>query len=145
MKKTKKMINDEIIIYPSNFLPDINVNVVFKESEMYEGLIPLFETYGFGFLAPELNMIILDGEVFLGDNDLTIDDMKMIEAHEVSHIILGHKGGERSDKDELEADLGAYTLLKRKGISTDRLVDIFPERHGIEFEEDLLSMVENRI
>ena len=48
-EKTKKMVNDEIIIYPSNFLPDINVNVVFKESEMYEDLIPLFETYGFGF------------------------------------------------------------------------------------------------
>jgi hypothetical protein len=143
--KVKKMEDKDLVIYPSNFLPGIQINVVFKESEMYEDLIPLFDMYGFGFLAPDIKMIILDGEMFIGDNGLTIDDMKMIEAHEVTHILLNHQGGERSDKDELEADLGAYILLKRKGISTDRLVDIFPERHGIEFSEELLEMVEGRV
>jgi len=143
--KVIKMENRDLVIYPSNFLPGININVIFKESEMYDNLRPLFDVYGFGFLAPDIKMIILDGEMFIGDNGLTFDDMKMIEAHEVSHILLKHKGSERSDKDELEADLGAYLLLNRNGISTDRLVEIFPERHGIEFSEKLLTMVEDRI
>jgi hypothetical protein len=132
--KVIKMENRDLVIYPSNFLPG-----------MYDNLRPLFDVYGFGFLAPDIKMIILDGEMFIGDNGLTFDDMKMIEAHEVSHILLKHKGSERSDKDELEADLGAYLLLNRNGISTDRLVEIFPERHGIEFSEKLLTMVEDRI
>lgn len=139
------MKDETLVTYKSNFLPGVFINVIFEGNEMYPDLVPLFEQYGFGFLAPDINMIILDGEVFLGDNDLTIDDLKMIEAHEVSHIILKHEGGERSYEDELEADLGAYLLLKEKGISTDRLVDIFPERHGIEFTEDLLGKVEERM
>lgn len=139
------MKDETLVTYKSNFLEGVFINVIFKGNEMYPDLIPLFEQYGFGFLAPDINMIILDGEVFIGDNDLTIDDLKMVEAHEVSHIILNHKGGQRSDKDELEADLGAYLLLSRNNISTDRLVEIFPERHGIEFSEELLNMVEDRI
>ena len=143
--KVMKMEDKDLVIYPSNFLPGININVVFKESEMYDNLRPLFDTYGFGFLAPDIKMIILDGEMFIGDDGLTFDDMRMIEAHEVSHILLKHGGGERSDNDELEADLGAYLLLKQNNIPTDKLVEIFPERHGIEFNENLLTMVEDRI
>ena len=43
------------------------------------------------------------------------------------------------DEDEIDADLMAYLLLKKQGLSTDRLTSTFQERHGIEFTKDLLS------
>jgi hypothetical protein len=70
--------------------------------------------------------------------------MKFIEAHEVSHIILNHNGP-RSQQDELEADLGAYILLKKNDVSTERLEDEFEHRHGVPFSEELLTMVEDRM
>jgi hypothetical protein len=58
--------------------------------------------------------------------------------------MLKHSGP-RNEKDEIEADLLAYKLLKGKELSTQRLVDEFEFRHGVEFSEDLLSMIEDRI
>jgi hypothetical protein len=45
----------------------------------------------------------------------------------------------------MDADLGAYILLKNKKLSTDRLVNEFENRHGIPFTEDLLERVKNKI
>ena len=70
--------------------------------------------------------------------------MKFIEAHEISHLLLGHNGP-RSEQDEIEADLGAYILLKKNDMSTERLEDEFEERHGTPFDEDLLDMVKDRL
>jgi hypothetical protein len=70
--------------------------------------------------------------------------MKFIEAHEIAHLLLGHNGP-RSEKDEIEADLGAYILLKKNEMSTDRLEDEFDSRHGMPFSEDLLDMVKYRL
>ena len=70
--------------------------------------------------------------------------MKFIEAHEIAHLLLGHNGP-RSEQDEIEADLGAYILLKKNDMSTDRLEDEFKDRHGIIFDEDLLDMVKDRL
>ena len=69
-------------------------------------------------------------------------DLKFIEAHEIAHLILNHNGP-RSEKDEIEADLGAYILLKQNNMSTDRLVDEFYNRHGIEFDEELTKKVQS--
>jgi hypothetical protein len=73
-----------------------------------------------------------------------MEDMKFIEAHEIAHLLLGHNGP-RSEKDEIEADLGAYILLKKNEMSTDRLEDEFDSRHGMPFSEDLLDMVKDRL
>ena len=70
--------------------------------------------------------------------------MKFIEAHEISHLLLGHNGP-RSEQDEIEADLGAYILLKKNDMSTERLEDEFEERPGTPFDEDLLDMVKDRL
>jgi hypothetical protein len=69
--------------------------------------------------------------------------LKFIEAHEISHIILGHNGP-RNEKEELEADLGAYILLKSKNYedSIKILESEFESRHGIKFSNDLLQKVE---
>jgi len=137
------MTNDSIISYPSNFLSDINITIVFKENENYDTLKKQFETYGYGFLIPNIKTIILDGEVFLGDQGLTFDDMKFVEAHEIAHILLGHDGP-RNEQDELEADLGAYKILKKHNLkkSIDRLIEQFENRHGIKFDESLLEIIE---
>ena len=130
-----------IIRYPSIFKEDVFVTLIFKEHPEYEQVKSIFDTHGFGFYHPEYETIIIDGEIFV-DSELGIDDLRFVEAHEVSHILLNHKK-EKNQDDEINADLGAYILLKRKGISTERLIDVFLERHNINFSEELLVRVEN--
>jgi Zn-dependent peptidase ImmA (M78 family) len=74
-----------------------------------------------------------------------MDDLRFVEAHEIGHLMLGHSGGERYDEDEVDADLAAYLLLKRKGLSTKRLIDTFKERHGIKFTIDLIDKFKDRL
>lgn len=138
------MENQDLIAYQSSFVPSININVVFKENPNYGQMKELFNQYGYGFLVPEFKTIFLDGEVFLGDDGLTFDDLKFIEAHEIAHLLLNHNGP-RSEKDELEADLGAYLLLKKHDMSTDRLEDEFEFRHGISFDPELTKSIEDRL
>ena len=45
----------------------------------------------------------------------------------------------------MDADLGAYILLTNKGLSTDNLVKEFKNRHGVDFNEELLERVKNRL
>jgi Zn-dependent peptidase ImmA (M78 family) len=137
-------MSEELVSYQSKFLPNVVITVVFKENSNYPFLKKLFDEYGYGFYAPEMRTIIIDGEAFIGDDALTKQEMDFVEAHEVAHLMLKHSGP-RNEKDEIEADLLAYKLLKGKELSTQRLVDEFEFRHGVEFSEDLLSMIEDRI
>lgn len=136
--------NESIISYKSNFHDDLNINLIFKENPNYEQLKEIFSQYGYGFLIPEFKTIIIDGEIFLGENGFTMDDMKFIEAHEIAHFLLGHKGP-RSKNDEIEADLGAYILLKKNKMSTERLEDEFEYRHGVSFSENLLNLLPKKL
>ena len=135
-----KEMEDDLISYESNFESGINILVIFESNPNYANLVDFFEEYGYGFYFPEQHLIIIDGEIFLGDDGLTMKDLKFIEAHEIAHLILNHNGP-RSEKDEIEADLGAYILLKQHNMSTDRLVDEFYNRHGVEFDEELTNKV----
>jgi len=136
-------MEDDLLVYQSIFKPDTKIIVVFENNPQYSDLEPIFEQYGFGFYIPNDKTIIIDGEVFV-DSELDMDDLRFVEAHEISHLLLGHDGP-RNEDDELDADLGAYILLKRNHISIDRLIEVFPERHGMEFSENLLGRVENFI
>jgi nitrogenase molybdenum-iron protein alpha/beta subunit len=129
--------NNNSITYKSSFLDDLNINIVFKGDDDYEQLKEIFDEYGYGFFAPEFRLIIINGEVFLNNDDLSFDDLKFIEAHEVAHLILNHNG-DRNKADEIEADLGAYLLLKDRNMSTERLECEFQNRHGIPFSKDML-------
>ena len=133
---------DDIISYASVFEPSISITIVFKGNSNYKDLEPIFEKYGYGFYSPSTKSIFLDGEVFTDNDELDINDLRFVEAHEVSHLLFGHDGL-HSDEDELDADLGAYVLLKRKGLSTDRLENEFGFRHGIEFDKKLLVRLKN--
>jgi hypothetical protein len=137
-------MTDDLIAYPSTFIPKLNINVIFKENPKYPQMKEYFDMMGYGFLAPEFKTIFLDGENFIGEDSFTFDDMKFIEAHEVSHLMLGHNGP-RSEEDEIEADLGAYILLNKHNMSTERLKDEFENRHGVPFSEKLLDKVNDRM
>ena len=146
---TPKQLNEETeedngtLLYKSIFKPDINILVAFKNYENYKILKPLFNKYGYGFYSPEDKIIILNGERFI-NSDLDFRDFKFVEAHEITHLLLGHTGP-YSEEDEMDADLGAYILLKNKKLSTDRLVNEFENRHGVPFTKELLERVKNRL
>jgi hypothetical protein len=135
---------DDIFSFNSIFLPNLNINIIFKENPVYNEIKEIFDIYGYGFLSPEFKTIFIDGEIFLGNDSLSLEDLRVIEAHEVAHVILKHDGP-RNEQDEIEADLGAYILLKNKNMSTERLEDEFEYRHGIPFSEELLTIVKNRM
>jgi Zn-dependent peptidase ImmA (M78 family) len=137
-------MEQDIISYQSIFIDDVRITVIFKENENYDMLHSLFEKYGFGFYHPKTKTIIIDGELFI-DSELDMDDLRFVEAHEIGHLMLGHLGGERYDEDEIDADLAAYLLLVRKGLSTKRLTDTFEERHGIKFTIDLIDKFKDRL
>jgi Zn-dependent peptidase ImmA (M78 family) len=128
------------ISYNSEFLPEITIAVVFSDNPQYENLEPMFKEYGYGFMVPNKNLIIIDGEQII--NNFDADVLKFIEAHEIAHIILNHDGP-RNEKEELDADIGAYILLKQKGKikSIKYLIKHFKNRHGIKFDEKLLERV----
>ena len=140
LKEADEDTND-VLSYPSTFKPDTNILVVFKNYENYKDLKPLFDEHGYGFYYPKSQTIILNGEDFIGKSS-GASDMKIVEAHEIAHLLLGHTGP-YSEDDEMDADLGAYILLKNKGLSTDKLVKEFKNRHGVPFTEDLLQRVDS--
>jgi hypothetical protein len=134
------MEETEPLIYYSEFLPSVQIAVVFEENPQYEDLREYFNDYGYGFMVPGNNLVIIDGEQLV--NGLGPEVLKFIEAHEISHIIMGHDGP-RSEDDEIDADLGAYILLKNSGKtdSIKTLLKQFKNRHGIKFNEKLLNRV----
>ena len=134
------MDNSRPYTYYSQFLPKVQIVVVFEEDKQYETLLEFFDQYGYGFMVPGKNLVLIDGEQLIDDYGNNL--LKFIEAHEVSHIVMGHDGP-RTDDEELDADLGAYILLEKSGRIDDIkiLLREFKNRHGIKFSEDLLDRV----
>jgi hypothetical protein len=69
--------------YFSEFKSDVAVAILTKDDHRYEVMKPLFEQCGFGFAETSSGCVFIDGEV-----KLTKDELKWVEAHEVSHISL---------------------------------------------------------
>ena len=130
------------LVYDSEFLPSVQIAVVTDENSQYEQLKPLFDEFGYGFMVPGKNLVIIDGEQFI--DNFGADVLKFIEAHEIAHVIMGHNGP-RSEDEEIDADLGAYILLKQaeRNDSLKVLLKQFKNRHGIKFDENLLERVRN--
>jgi len=137
---------EDIINYKSKFNPSVNVFLLFKDNNMYNEIKPLFDIYGHGFASAADNLVFLDGEELTTDEQIDEDVLNFIEAHEVSHILLGHTN-ERNDDDEMDADLGAYVLLKKYNFpeSIELLIDNFESRHGLRFEKSLVLRVSDKI
>jgi hypothetical protein len=82
---------NDILTYQSKFSEGININVIFEENEFYPMIKTLFNQYGVGFLEPTSQIIMIDGESFIENEQVNINDLHMVEAHEVAHILFGHK------------------------------------------------------
>lgn len=132
----------EPLTFKSQFDPNITIAIILSEHPQYEQLKPMFDEYGYGFMVPGQDLIVIDGEQFIDNFDS--DVLKFIEAHEIAHFILNHNGP-RDDDDEMDADLGAYLLLNKVGAtdSIKLLVKHFKNRHGVSFDENLLERVKN--
>lgn len=130
------------ILYKSEFLPDVSILVIFENHPKYDEISPVFKKFGYGFMVPKKNMVIIDGELFV--DNFGMDVLKFVEAHEIAHVILGHDGP-RNEDDEIDADLGAYILLSQKNYSNSIsvLLDEFESRHGLEFSKDLLDRIKH--
>lgn len=130
--------------YKSEFLPEVTIVVVFGDDPLYPQVKEYFDEYGYGFMVPNKNLVIIDGEVLMDEGDTGI--LKFIEAHEVSHVLLNHSGP-RDEREELEADLGAYVILTHYGYEkpVELLLKHFKERHGIEFNEELLPEISKKL
>ena len=115
-------------LYNSEWDKNIVVAVIDEGDYQYQTMVPLFNEYGYGFVLPEQKLIFIDGSY-------DVVHQKWIEAHEVAHIILGHKK-EKDANDEIEADILAYKLLVGNGYhkAAQLVKNKFKERHGIEFK-----------
>ena len=114
-------------LYNSEWNDSIVVAVIDEGDYQYQTLAPLFNEYGYGFVLPEQKLIFIDGSY-------DVVHQKWIEAHEVAHIILGHKQ-QKNPNDEIEADTLAHKLLVGNGYhkAAQLVKNKFKERHGIEF------------
>jgi hypothetical protein len=132
------------IEYKSEFLPDVTIVVVFSNDPLYPQVKEYFDEYGYGFMVPNKNLVIIDGEALMDEGNEGV--LKFIEAHEISHILLDHSGP-RDEREELEADLGAYLILQYYGYekSIELLLKHFKDRHGMEFNEDLLPEISKKL
>jgi Zn-dependent peptidase ImmA (M78 family) len=130
------------LTYESEFLKGVNIAVVFSEDKKYKELLPLFNKYGYGFMVPNQNLIVINGEILLQNYDPSF--LKFIEDHEVAHIILGHDK-DRNDDDEIDADLGAYILLRSKGKddAVELLQKNYEDRHKTKFDEKRVEKLKN--
>ena len=115
-------------VYNSEFYDSVVIAILDSGDYQYQTLAPLFNDYGYGFVAPNQMLVFIDGGKKFSRNTL-----KWIEAHEVAHIILGHKK-EKDANDEIEADKLAHKLLVGNGYHTaaQLVEDKFLERHGVE-------------
>lgn len=111
--------------YFSEFKSDVAVAILTKDDHRYEVMKPLFEQCGFGFAETSSGCVFIDGEI-----KLTNDELKWVEAHELSHIILNHKK-DKNNTDEIAADMFARILLLDKGYdgAAQLIEDKFEERH----------------
>jgi len=139
------MINRTQLEYVSEFLEGVTVVIVFEDDPLYGQVKEYFNEFGFGFMVPGSNLIIIDGEVLIGQPN-SKDILKFIEAHEVAHVLFGHDGP-RNEQDEIEADLGAYILLQDNGYDEPikLLVNNFMERHGVEFDKIMIDDIKSRM
>ena len=132
------------LVFYSEYIPEVKILVLTSDNEDYEVFEPYFEKYGYGFLIPDKELIVIDGEHLVKNPSSEL--LKFIEAHEIGHILLGHNGP-RNEEDELDADLAAYILLNSKNRydSIKMLLKNFRQRHGVCFSQKLLNRVKNQL
>ena len=114
-------------LFESEFHKGVMVAVIEDGDYQYQVLAPLFNEYGYGFVAPDQKLVFIDGSH-------NKDIQKIVEAHEVAHIIMGHTGI-NGPNDEVEADSLGMIMLRQYGYhdSANLLLREFKKRHGYSF------------
>jgi hypothetical protein len=114
-------------LFESEFHKGVMVAVIDNGDYQYKQLSPLFTEYGYGFVAPDHKLIFIDG-------DQPSEIQKIVEAHEVAHIVFNHTGI-NGPNDEAEADSWAIYKLRNAGYYSEAtlLVREFKKRHGYSF------------
>jgi len=105
--------------------------VLYSEHEKYASdFAPIFKSHGLGFLMPGKKQIYIDGEAL---GSLSYDHLLAIQAHEIAHYRLKHRGT-YSKKQELEADVEGHKILvdgnytKAASILRKRIKDHYGQR-----------------
>lgn len=114
-------------LFESEFQKGVMVAVVKPTDTQYTALKALFVKYGYGFVMPDHKLIFIDG--------IYIDSVqKIVEAHEVGHIVLGHIGI-KGPNDEADADSWAIGKLKKHGygVEANQLIEQYKSRHGFPY------------
>jgi hypothetical protein len=109
----------------SIFIPTISIITVFDKHLLTDDnqyLIELFDRYGIAFIDLDRQLIFMDGDRIISDN-LTLDHIYYIEAHEIAHVIFGNN--------ELLADYGGIELCKtnRLGAAASIGIEEFNRRY----------------
>lgn len=114
-------------LFESEFMSGVMVAVIDNMDYQYQVLSPLFSEYGYGFVAPDKKLIFIDG-------NQSEEIQKIVEAHEVGHIVMGH-GKHTGPLDEAEADTWAIIKLRKCGYHKPayKLMIEFESRHGYSF------------
>ena len=126
-------------LFESEFKKGVMVAVVDNGDYQYQTLAPLFNEYGYGFVAPDQKLIFIDGE---HDEDI----QKIVEAHEVGHIVMGH-GKHSGPIHEAEADTYAVLKLRQHNYynAANELVKQFKSRHGYSFYHKKNSQTKTKV
>ena len=106
------MSKDNDVLYQCDLNPDVQVMVVFPESDRYEAVQPYFKEYGHAFTMIEQKTVVIDGKV-VNEPWFTQDHLDVIEAHEVGHMVMNESGDHEDD--EKRADWLGYHMLLEHG------------------------------
>jgi len=126
-------------LFESEFHKGVMVAVVEDGDYQYQVLAPLFNEYGYGFVAPDKKLIFIDGN----QGSLL---QKIVEAHEVGHIAMGH-GKHTGPLHEAEADTYAVLKLRQHNYynAANELVKQFKSRHGYSFYHKKNSQTKTKV
>jgi hypothetical protein len=122
-------------INSSKVLDGYSLVIIYPNDPQYDDVKELFKRYGLALTDVKSNIFYVDGGAF-DEEDYDNTHLTAIDAHESSHIILGHEGETDIPQEEIEADYLAILILKSlsQNESADILKDQFTYRHGMPFE-----------
>lgn len=130
--------------YQSQFLKSVTVFIVYEEYSKYNEIKKFFDKFGYAFVLPEKSTVIVDGEIIKKEENKYL--LNLIEAHEVSHILLKHNGL-KSKREEFDADTLSYHFLSENNYknSINLLMENFESRHNKKFDVSRLKSLKKSL
>lgn len=130
--------------YQSQFLNKVTVFIVYEQYPKYDDIKKLFNKFGYAFVIPEKNTVFVDGEIIKKDENKYL--LNLIEAHEISHILLKHNGL-KTKREEFDADTLSYYFLSERNYknSLNLLMENFESRHGKKFDFSRLKTLKKSL